>query len=114
VHTVEDVSPQTVNHSGQFAGGGDLVRPETLASRWAMRSTRFARASARGYLPATMTVAFEGSAKAFEDSVRNLGLLLIVAIGVVYIVLGNALRELHSPAHDSVRALPSARSRRAC
>jgi len=35
-----------------------------------------------------MTVAFEGSAKAFEDSLRNLGLLLAVAIGVVYIVLG--------------------------
>ena len=75
-------------------------------SRSAMRSTRFAR-SGRGVLPASMSVAFEGSAKAFEDSVRNLGVLLIVAIGVVYIVLG-MLYESYIHPLTILSGLPSA------
>ena len=54
-----------------------------------------------------MTVAFEGSAKAFEESVRNLGLLLIVAIGVVYIVLG-MLYESYIHPLTILSGLPSA------
>jgi HAE1 family hydrophobic/amphiphilic exporter-1 len=43
---------------------------------------------ARGILPPTIAARFDGSAKMFEESMRNLGLLLFIAIGVVYIVLG--------------------------
>src|SRR5207248_2653593 len=39
-------------------------------------------------LPATMSTSFTGTAKAFQSSLTNLGLLLTVAILVVYIVLG--------------------------
>ena len=39
-------------------------------------------------LPARITTNFSGTAKAFQDSLRNMGLLLLIAIAVVYIVLG--------------------------
>src|SRR5207247_1963537 len=45
-------------------------------------------ATASALLPPTVTVSFQGSAKVFQASMQNLGLLLFVAIGVVYIVLG--------------------------
>jgi HAE1 family hydrophobic/amphiphilic exporter-1 len=45
-------------------------------------------ATAASVLPPTVTTAFQGSAKTFQESMQNLGLLLCLAIGVVYIVLG--------------------------
>src|SRR5207244_3996294 len=39
-------------------------------------------------VPPTVTIGFQGSAKVFQASLQNLGLLLFIAIGVVYIVLG--------------------------
>jgi HAE1 family hydrophobic/amphiphilic exporter-1 len=39
-------------------------------------------------IPATITLAFQGTAQAFQDSLRGLGLVLIMAIAVIYIVLG--------------------------
>ena len=39
-------------------------------------------------LPATIQTSFQGTAQAFQSSVRGLGLLLLVAIAVIYMVLG--------------------------
>ena len=39
-------------------------------------------------LPPTMTTRFQGAAQAFQDSLQGLGLILIMAIVVIYIVLG--------------------------
>jgi HAE1 family hydrophobic/amphiphilic exporter-1 len=39
-------------------------------------------------LPATMSMTFQGAAQAFQDSLRGLGLVLLMAIAVIYIVLG--------------------------
>ena len=39
-------------------------------------------------IPATITLAFQGTAQAFRDSMRGLGLVLLMAIVVIYIVLG--------------------------
>jgi HAE1 family hydrophobic/amphiphilic exporter-1 len=39
-------------------------------------------------IPATMSMTFQGTAQAFQDSLRGLGLVLIMAIAVIYIVLG--------------------------
>src|SRR5207248_5073954 len=44
--------------------------------------------TARANLPATITGTFQGTAKVFQDSMKNMGILLVVAIAVVYIVLG--------------------------
>jgi HAE1 family hydrophobic/amphiphilic exporter-1 len=43
---------------------------------------------ARNTLPATIQTSFQGTAQAFQSSIQGLGLLLIVAIVVIYMVLG--------------------------
>jgi hydrophobic/amphiphilic exporter-1 (mainly G- bacteria), HAE1 family len=58
-------------------------------------------------LPDSMHVAFTGTAQVFQDSLKNLTLLLIVAIGVVYIVLG-VLYESYIHPITILSGLPSA------
>src|SRR5204863_983810 len=65
------------------------------------------RQVARDTLPATVNIAFEGSAKVFQESTKNLALLLFIAIGVVYIVLG-ALYESYIHPITILSGLPSA------
>ena len=43
---------------------------------------------ARETLPATITTSFQGTAQAFQSSMQGLGLLLLMAILVIYLVLG--------------------------
>ncbi len=50
---------------------------------------------------------FQGSAKVFQASLQNLGLLLFIAIGVVYIVLG-MLYESYIHPLTILSGLPSA------
>jgi len=82
----QDLGPQTVNHSGQLPAVALAfgLRPGVSLGAAVDRI----RAEAARTLPASMIVRFEGSAKVFEDSLKSLGLLLAIAIGVVYIVLG--------------------------
>ena len=54
-----------------------------------------------------MTTNFQGSAKVFQASLQNLGLLLVIAIGVVYIVLG-MLYESYIHPLTILSGLPSA------
>src|SRR6202040_1315293 len=58
-------------------------------------------------LPPDVTTKFQGSAKTFQQSMTNLGLLLFIAIGVVYIVLG-ALYESYIHPITILSGLPSA------
>src|SRR5205814_1622034 len=58
-------------------------------------------------LPPVITTSFEGSARVFEQSMQNLGLLLFVAIGIVCIVLG-ALYESYIHPITILSGLPSA------
>jgi multidrug efflux pump subunit AcrB len=58
-------------------------------------------------LPDSMKVSFTGTAQVFQDSLKNLTLLLIVAIGVVYIVLG-VLYESYIHPITILSGLPSA------
>jgi HAE1 family hydrophobic/amphiphilic exporter-1 len=82
----ETVGPQTVNHSGQLPAVtiSFALRPGVSLGT----ATAAIKRTADALLPPTMTIAFQGSAKVFEASLHNLGLLLFVAIGIVYIVLG--------------------------
>ena len=43
---------------------------------------------ARQVLPATITGGFSGTAQAFEDSQRGMGILLLITIFIIYIILG--------------------------
>jgi HAE1 family hydrophobic/amphiphilic exporter-1 len=62
---------------------------------------------AKRILPETITTTFQGAAKAFQNSLGNLWVLLIVAIMVVYIVLG-ILYESYIHPLTILSGLPSA------
>jgi HAE1 family hydrophobic/amphiphilic exporter-1 len=100
-----DAGPLTINHSGQlpsvtiafnlrqgFALGEAVDQVKDLADRT---------------LPARMTSTFTGTAQAFQSSLKNLTLLIIVAILVVYIVLG-VLYESYVHPITILSGLPSA------
>ncbi len=48
-------------------------------------------------LPATVATKFQGAAQAFQDSLQGLGLILIMAIVVIYIVLGVLYESFTQP-----------------
>jgi HAE1 family hydrophobic/amphiphilic exporter-1 len=58
-------------------------------------------------MPATISTSFQGTAKEFENSQRNLPILLIVAILVIYIVLGVLYESFIHPI-TILSGLPSA------
>ena len=101
----ETVGPQTVNHVGQLPAVSISfgLRPGVSLGAAVDHINRVAA----GLLPATVTTAFQGSAKTFQQSMQNLGLLLFVAIGVVYIVLG-MLYESYIHPLTILSGLPSA------
>ena len=101
----ETVGPQTLNHSGQLPSVSVSFGLRQGVSLGA--AVDRIREVASSVLPATVTIAFEGSAKVFQESMRNLGLLLFVAIGVVYIVLG-ALYESYIHPVTILSGLPAA------
>src|SRR4051812_45134056 len=103
--TTQVVGPQTVNHHGQLpavtisfglAPGASLGDVLTRVQRVADET-----------LPETVSGAFQGAAKAFESSLGNLAVLLIIAIMVVYIVLG-ILYESYIHPLTILSGLPSA------
>jgi HAE1 family hydrophobic/amphiphilic exporter-1 len=101
----ETVGPNSVNHMGQLPAVSlsFSLRPGvSLGTAVDHISTL-----ARQVLPPDVTTAFQGSAKVFEQSLNNLGLLLFVAIGVVYIVLG-MLYESYVHPITILSGLPSA------
>ena len=46
------------------------------------------KATAQMQLPATITGMYQGTAQAFQSSLRGMGILLVLAIFVIYLVLG--------------------------
>jgi len=101
----ETVGPQSINHSGQLPSVSLSfgLRPGVSLGQ----ATAHVKQVADRLLPPTITTGFEGSAKVFEQSMQNLGLLLFIAIGVVYIVLG-ALYESYVHPLTILSGLPSA------
>ena len=105
VHTKTDASPQTVNHSGQLPS---VTISFNLKSGVSLgEAEEKIQEIADNNLPATITGGFQGTAKVFQESLKNLTLLLIIAIGVVYIVLG-VLYESYVHPITILSGLPSA------
>jgi HAE1 family hydrophobic/amphiphilic exporter-1 len=81
------LGPLTVSHQGQLPSvtfSFDLKPGVSLsqaidAIRGTMRELR---------VPATLSASFSGTAQAFEDSLQGMGILLVLAIVVIYLVLG--------------------------
>src|ERR1700728_2831738 len=83
----QTVAPLSVNHVGQFPAVTfqfDLQRGVSLDS-----ATQLIRhAAAEIGMPATLTFSFQGTAAQFQSSLKGLGLLLVIAVMVIYLVLG--------------------------
>jgi HAE1 family hydrophobic/amphiphilic exporter-1 len=81
-----DVGPLTVNHSGQLPAvtlSFDVTPGVSIG-----QAVQVVTEAARGVLPGNVTAGFAGTAQAFQDSQQGLLLLLVLAIVVIYIVLG--------------------------
>jgi HAE1 family hydrophobic/amphiphilic exporter-1 len=78
--------PLTINHSGQLPS---VTVSFNLGPGFALGdAVAGLNDLARRLLPATITANFQGTAQVFESSLKNLGVLLLVAVMVIYIVLG--------------------------
>jgi HAE1 family hydrophobic/amphiphilic exporter-1 len=81
------VGPLTVSHQGQLPSvtlSFDL-RPGVSLSQ-AIDAIRAATRALQ--VPATITANFSGTAQAFQDSLQGMGILLLLAVVVIYLVLG--------------------------
>jgi HAE1 family hydrophobic/amphiphilic exporter-1 len=100
-----DVGPQAINHNGQLTAvtiSFDLKPGVALGEVVSQ-----IRDIANRDLPNTISTSFQGAAKAFESSLGNLWVLLMIAIVVVYIVLG-ILYESYIHPITILSGLPSA------
>jgi HAE1 family hydrophobic/amphiphilic exporter-1 len=82
----QDLGPLSINHTGQ-APSVTLsfnLNPDYPLSKAISQVQDLARKT----LPADITTSFQGTAEAFRSSVAGLGLLLVMAILVIYMVLG--------------------------
>jgi HAE1 family hydrophobic/amphiphilic exporter-1 len=82
----QNVGPLSVNHLGQLPAVtlSFNTRPDVSLGT----AVDAVRKTAREVLPASITTSFQGTAQAFQSSMQGLGLLLIAAMLVIYIVLG--------------------------
>ena len=83
---VRSVGPAAVNHLGQLpcVTISFNLRPGTSLGEALAAVNRVAKP----ILPATISTSFQGTAQAFQSSFEGMGLLLLMAIVVIYIVLG--------------------------
>jgi HAE1 family hydrophobic/amphiphilic exporter-1 len=97
--------PLLVNHLGQFPSvtiSFNLVPGMSLGE-----AVSEIRKIAATDVPASITTTFQGTASAFEDSLGNLGVLLFLAVVVIYIVLGILYESFVHPI-TILSGLPSA------
>jgi HAE1 family hydrophobic/amphiphilic exporter-1 len=78
--------PLSVAHSGQMASmtiSFNLAQGVSLGA-----ATAEVEKVAREVLPASITGGFSGTAQAFQDSQKGMGILLLITIFIIYIILG--------------------------
>ncbi|GAN33875.1 MAG: efflux RND transporter permease subunit [Candidatus Brocadia sp. AMX2] len=101
----ENLGPQTINHMGQFPAvtisfnlrpGVSLSEAVTSVNELALRT-----------LPLAINTSFQGTAQEFQSSIEGLGMLLGMAILVIYIVLGILYESFIHPI-TILSGLPSA------
>jgi hydrophobic/amphiphilic exporter-1 (mainly G- bacteria), HAE1 family len=80
------LGPLSINHSGQLPAvtiSFDVAPNVSLGKALSQVKTL-----ADNTLPSAITAQYSGAAQAFENSMGNLGMLLVMAILVIYLVLG--------------------------
>ena len=98
--------PLSVNHQGQLPSvtiSFDLAKGYALSD--AVKGID--KVQGRMGMPSTVATSFQGSAQAYQDSTRGIGLLLLAALIVVYIVLGILYESFIHPL-TILSGLPSA------
>jgi len=100
-----DAGPLTVSHTGQLPSVtiSFNLRPGVALGD----AVNAVQQTASTTLPSTIATNFQGTAQAFQDSLRGLGLILIMAIVVIYIVLGILYESFTHPL-TILSGLPSA------
>ncbi|MBZ5587272.1 MAG: multidrug efflux RND transporter permease subunit [Acidobacteriia bacterium] len=80
------LGPLSVNHLGQLPAVtlSFNLRPGVSLGDAVQTVTK----AARDIIPASVSTSFQGTAQAFQSSLSGLGLLLLMAVVVIYIVLG--------------------------
>jgi len=86
VRITRGLGPQSVNHSGQLPSVTLSFNPRPGVSLG--QATARVEALARETVPAELVTSFQGTAEAFQSSLEGLGWLLLLAIFVIYLVLG--------------------------
>jgi HAE1 family hydrophobic/amphiphilic exporter-1 len=82
----QTVGPLSIAHSGQMAS---VTISFNLAPNVSLgAATAQVQSVARQMLPATITGGFSGTAQAFQESQKGMGILLLITIFVIYIILG--------------------------
>jgi HAE1 family hydrophobic/amphiphilic exporter-1 len=105
VTTRQTVGPQSINHIGQLPSVtmSFNLQPGVALGDALGRVQQMARET----LPATVTATPQGTAQAFEESMRGLGWILLLAIFVIYVVLGVLYESFIHPI-TILSGLPSA------
>jgi HAE1 family hydrophobic/amphiphilic exporter-1 len=104
-HFTPSVGPQSVNHTGQLPS---VTLSFNLAPNVALGdATTAVENAARQILPDDIVGTFQGTAQAFQDSLTGLGIILLMAIFVIYIVLGILYESFIHPL-TILSGLPSA------
>jgi HAE1 family hydrophobic/amphiphilic exporter-1 len=97
--------PLLVNHLGQFPSVTLSFNLKPGASLGP--AVTEIRKIAEPIVPKSITMSFQGTAQAFEDSLQNLWMLLVLAVVVIYIVLGILYESFVHPI-TILSGLPSA------
>jgi hydrophobic/amphiphilic exporter-1 (mainly G- bacteria), HAE1 family len=99
------IGPLLVNHLSQLPSAtiSFNLRPGVSLSA----ATDKVQALARKTLPGTITTGFQGTAQIFQSSLQNLTLLMLVAVLVIYLVLGILYESFIHP-FTILSGLPSA------
>ncbi|HEY7289925.1 MAG TPA: efflux RND transporter permease subunit [Vicinamibacterales bacterium] len=100
-----DAGPLTVSHTGQLPS---VTISFNLKPGYALGDAVDAiKQTAATAVPSTISTMFQGTAQAFQDSLKGLGLILLMAIVVIYIVLGILYESFTHPL-TILSGLPSA------
>jgi HAE1 family hydrophobic/amphiphilic exporter-1 len=91
----QGAGPLTVSHSGQLPAA--TVSFNVQAGHSLSEAVAVAQGAANRLLPENVTSKFQGSAEAFQSSLTGLGSLLLIAVLVIYLVLGVLYESLIHP-----------------
>ena len=100
-----NVGPSVISHTGQLPS---VTISFNLKTGYALGdAVEVIKQVAAATVPSTITTTFQGTAQAFQDSLKGLGLILLMAIVVIYIVLGILYESFTHPL-TILSGLPSA------